>query len=255
MDNTGLILQARLGSTRLPQKMILPFYEGANILELLLDKLTQAFPDLPIILATSLNKENDVLEEISKGKGAFVFRGNENDVLLRYINAAEHYKISNIIRICGDNPFLDVKELSHLIQYAESTNFKDDYVSFQINNTPTIKTHFGFWAEFVKLEALKKVNSLTKDSLYHEHVTNYIYSHPDQFRLSFLDVTPKLKSRNDIRMTLDTKEDFNLLSEIYSLMVEKSNNHCFLIDDLIELIDTSSSYKQKMQEQILKNTK
>lgn len=254
MDNTGLILQARLGSTRLPQKMILPFYKGVGILELLLDKLVQAFPDLPIILATSLNKENDVLEEISQKRNVAVFRGDENDVLLRYINAGEYYNISNIIRICGDNPFLDIKELHHLIQYVKDTNFIDDYVSFEINNTPTIKTHFGFWAEFVKLKALKKVNLLTKDSLYHEHVTNYIYSYPDQFKISFLDVNPKLKHRNDIRMTLDTKEDFDLLSEIYSLMMAKHNN-CFSINDLIEFIDASSDYKQKMQEQIFKNTK
>ena len=103
MNNTKIIIQARTGSTRLPQKMILPFYENEGIFSLLLKKLTSSFDKNDIILATSLNENNDVLVEIAKHHGVNYFRGSENDVLQRFIDAAKEFNAENI-KLLKNNP-------------------------------------------------------------------------------------------------------------------------------------------------------
>lgn len=247
------MLQARVGSTRLPQKMTLPFFEDKTILELIIIKLQQNFPDVPIVLATSALQENDILEEIAKGLHCMVFRGSENDVLQRFIDAAEEFQFDRIIRICADNPFLDVSEMQNVIRFAEN-NPSFDYVSFTVNGSPSIKTHFGFWTEYVTLQALKKVNLATKDSFYHEHVTNYIYGHEALFQIKFIAANSILQGRNDIRMTLDTAVDFTALSEIYLKLNQRYGN-TFGIKEIISFLDENEQYKIIMTNQIIENSK
>lgn len=106
MNEAKIIIQARTGSTRLPQKMILPFYESEGIFSLILKRLTSIIDKNNIILATSTNENNDVLTDIAKEYGVNYFRGSENDVLQRFIDAANEFNAKKIIRVCADNPFL-----------------------------------------------------------------------------------------------------------------------------------------------------
>lgn len=247
------MLQARVGSTRLPQKMALPFFEDKSILELIIAKLQQNFPEIPIVLATSALQENDILEATAKELDCYVFRGSENDVLQRFIDAAEAFHFNQIIRVCADNPFLDVSEMQNLIRFVES-EASYDYVGFTVNGSPSIKTHFGFWTEYVTLQALKKVNSETKDAFYHEHVTNYIYGHEALFQIKFIAANPILDGRNDIRMTLDTAVDFTALSEIY-LKLRKRYGTDFGIKEIVSFLDENEQYKTIMTNQIVENSK
>ena len=114
MNDIKIIIQARTGSTRLPQKMILPFYENEGIFSLILNRLTSNFKKENIILATSSNPNNDVLAEIARRYGINCFRGSENDVLQRFIDAANQFNATKIIRVCADNPFLDMDFLNFL---------------------------------------------------------------------------------------------------------------------------------------------
>ena len=104
--NIGIIIQARLGSTRLPGKVLKPFHGDKCILDIILDKLHQA-SDAQVIVATSTSKDNDALVEHLERNGELVYRGSENDVLDRFIKAAKEFHIDGIIRICSDNPFID----------------------------------------------------------------------------------------------------------------------------------------------------
>lgn len=173
--NVAFIVQARLGSTRLPAKVILPFYRGESIIDVILSKLDFVKGKSKIILATSTDPINDRLVDKVKSR-SIVFRGSENDVLGRFIEAAEFNGVDRIIRICSDNPFIDEGGLKQLFEVAHTSS--SDYVGFMINGKPSIQTHFGFWAEFATLDALKRVVSITDEPLWHEHVTNYIYCHP-----------------------------------------------------------------------------
>lgn len=247
------IVQARLGSTRLPNKMILPFFNKQSVLELVLKKMKLNFPNIQIIVATSLSAENDVLEQVAKINGCDVYRGSEANVLQRFIDAAVHFKHNNIIRVCADNPFLDSNEMDRLIKFSQE-NVDYDYISFKVHNQPSIKSHFGFWSEYVKLDVLQSIISKIDDNFYHEHVTNYIYENQTDYNVKLLDVNPVLNGIEDIRMTLDTLDDFNLLSEIYSKLNSKYGD-LFGVDEIIEFMDLEHNYRIAMKKQINLNSK
>ena len=182
----GFIVQARLGSTRLPDKILLPFSGGRTIFDLLLEKLQSFAPQAACVVATSVAPANDALEAICRERGVACFRGSENDVLQRFIDAAHANGVDRIIRVCSDNPFLSRDAIAQLLEAVADTDA--DYMSFNVGGTPSIKTHYGFWTEYVTLDALERVAGLTDEPLYHEHVTNYIYAHPESFRIGWLDV-------------------------------------------------------------------
>ena len=246
----AFIVQARVGSTRLPNKILLPFFQGKSILELLIAKLKKV-EGAKVILATSTNKENDTLEQIARENGVLCFRGAENDVIQRFIDAAEEYAVNDIIRVCSDNPFLELASIHKLVHWAKNSN--NDYISFNIGGVPSIKTHYGFWTEFVRLDALKKVVSLTGEQLYHEHVTNYIYTHPDAFSIKWIDGPRVLDTHPEIRLTIDTKEDFDNVKQIYSEICVKNEYPTIL--DVVTFLDAHSKFYASMRNQINQNNK
>ena len=215
MDNISIIIQARTGSTRLPNKMIKPFYEDKSLLEIIITRLKEV--GIPIIVATTTNNNDDSIEKIAHTLSVDVFRGNENDVLARFIEAAKKFNVTKIIRVCADNPLLDIKGLVYLKN--SFTKSEVDYWCYSTTeNLPTIKTHYGFWAEGVTLDALLNVKKSTSDLLYREHVTNYIYSHADQFSIHNEHINPNVE-KNKVRLTIDTQQDFELIKTIYSELI------------------------------------
>ena len=116
--NIGIIIQARLGSTRLPGKILKEFYRGKTLLETVISNLRKA-GNAKIIVATSTNPNNDKLETFLKERDIIVFRGSEDDVLSRFIGAAEANHVDGIVRICSDNPFLDWHGVAELIEKAK----------------------------------------------------------------------------------------------------------------------------------------
>jgi len=251
-NNIGLIIQARIGSTRLPRKMMIPFYNGDTILSLLIKRIKYAFPDYPIILATTENKADDEIALVGQNLGINTFRGNEEDVLDRFISASEHYNIRKIIRICADNPFLDVFALKYLMDSFIKTHY--DYLYFSLsNNRPTIITHFGFWAEAVSYEALKRIALSTQEKKYREHVTKYIYENPSCFNLKNIVIDKEIESHSNIRLTVDTQEDFYLMQKIYASYIETKSP--LTAEYLIPFILEHEQWLSIMKKQIGDNTK
>jgi len=250
MSKLGIILQARTGSTRMPEKVILPFYDGKSILDLLLEKVKKL--SIPAVLATTVNPSDDRICELAARHDFPVFRGSENDVLDRFVQAARQFGFSKIIRVCADNPFLDLAGMKTLI--AEFEKSDSDYLSFQLTgNKPSILTHFGFWTEAVRLNALEKAQQLTSEKLYHEHVTNFVYGHPEIFNVQFIQAEPLLFSRTDIRMTLDTPEDFQVQQQIFATLSKENPN--FGIPEIVSWLDCHPEILEIMKNEILKNQK
>lgn len=242
----AIIIQARSGSKRLPNKMLLPFYDGKPLIELILDKLKQL--NILIIVATTTNQIDDEIHLIANKLNVNCYRGSEEDVLNRFINAAKKYNVDKIIRVCADNPFLDVRELKILIDSSLASNY--DYVSFNVNGLPSIKTHYGFWAEFVTLEALIKIEKSTDDIFYHEHVTNYIYSNPEVFNICWID---RVFNASQIRLTVDTRADFDTAKEIFNRLSDEINFISY--GDLINFLNQNVEYLNSMKKEIMKNSK
>ncbi|WP_301869332.1 glycosyl transferase family 2 [Bacteroides caecimuris] len=248
-----LIVQARTGSSRLPKKMLLPIIDDKSVLDVILERLVENFSHQNIIIATTTATGDDDIVEIATRHDINVFRGSEHDVLSRFINAADKYNAKKVIRICADNVFMDISQLD-LLYRAASLNDSFDYISFITDSgTPSIKTHFGFWAEAVTTEALKKVRDLTTDAVFHEHVTNFIYSNPNIFRCCFIPIDRQIQDRPSLRLTLDTLDDYTLQKEIYSHFIE--NNIPLTPKNIIAYLDIHQGYYVKMQKNINQNTK
>jgi spore coat polysaccharide biosynthesis protein SpsF len=250
--STGIIIQARNSSSRLPNKLTLPFYNGVGILEIVIGNITSAITSVPVVLATTTNGSDDKLVEIAHKMGIDVFRGSEANVLERFIQTANEYSFEKVIRICSDNPFLDVFALDILISQMEET--EHDYWCYSTGeDLPTIKTHYGFWAEGVTAKALQKVSSLTTENLYIEHVTNYIYSHPGLFDIKFNRIDPVIDKERSIRLTVDTSNDFDLAKLIYEHSIgDGIPNES---KSLVRYIKQHPEWIQVMQNEILSNSK
>ena len=245
LEKTGIIIQARTSSTRLPNKIILEIEDQITFLDVLLYRLKFLNIDLPIFLATSDLKVDSVLEIFAIKYNLKFFTGSEQNVLERFINCAEENGLETMIRICSDNPFIDLSLIENLYN-----NYKgEDYLSYKVNNAPSILTHFGFFTEIVSLKALKKVAS-RKDNSCIEHVTNCIYKNPNHFSVRFLEENIE---NNDIRCTLDTKGDFEILKDIYFNFMKKNPNAGYL--EVIKHIESRPDLLVEMKKIINKNTK
>lgn len=248
--NIGIIIQARLGSTRLPGKILKEFYQGKTLLETVISNLEKV-NNAKIIVATSVNPNNDKLESFLKERNITVFRGSEDDVLSRFIGAAEDNNVNGIVRICSDNPFLDWHGVADLIEKAKTSDA--DYIGYRINGSPSIKTHFGFWGEYVTLNALKRIAATTDEKPAHEHVTIHIYTHPDEYKCEWIECSDFLQGRNDIRLTVDNPEDFENAQKAYASLYETNRN--FGLQEVVEYIDSHKDLKESMIKMIVNNQK
>jgi len=237
-------------SSRLLGKVLLEFDERDSILSIIVSKLKFNFPHIPIVLCTSKVEEDDLIEAFCLQNQIKCFRGSETNVLNRFVEAAQKYESENIIRICADNPFLDVIFLKELIDFYEN-NPNADYWSFKNREeTPVIKTHFGLFAEITTIDALNKVEATTNDSLYLEHVTNFIYTNSN-FKCLYKTLPNYLINREDLRFTIDDEEDFINLQKVYSIYKRNS----FSIEETIHFLDSNEEYLEKMKINIKKYSK
>lgn len=228
--------------------MVRPFYEGKNILEILLQRFGKSDLKDQVAVLTSTAPGDDEIERIAVKEGVKCFRGSEEDVLQRFVDAGEFFKVHGIIRVCADNPFLDIQSIRYLIEHASAG---DDYFSFKMRNErPVILNHIGLFAEYVPLKTLKYVAAHVKEPIYREHVTNFIHGHPDQFQVH-LEYAPDLSGEIDIRLTCDTEEDFTMLQEMY----EQLNPYIETPVELIGRIRQNAVWMQIMKGQIEKHGK
>jgi len=248
-EKIGLIIQARLGSTRFPGKVLKPFCEG-TVLEYLVRRLKNAFEGIPIIIATSVEKNDDqIVNLLMSDEKVAVFRGNECDVLDRFVKCAKMYELRKFVRVCADNPFLDIDGLRRLVDIMSDKDV--DYVSYFIEDVPTIKTHFGLWAEGVSLDALERVQRGTSEKKYLEHVTNYIYENSDLFKIERLSIPDWFPKHSPIRMTMDTENDYASLRYVCG----QFNCGDVSLQRLVQIVENDKVLLNNMRKEILLNKK
>lgn len=243
----GIIIQARLGSTRLPKKILKPF-EGKTILLFLIERLRQL--NLPIVVATTTNENDDELCDYLSTHQIAYYRGDENNVLARYIGAASYYNFDTVIRICSDSPLIDLHKLESLVEQYRAEDC--DYFSFSYKNVPTVLTHFGVFGEIVRLEALKLLDKSVDDLKIKEHVTYGIYTNAKDYNVKLVELTIFKQDFERIRLTIDTPEDYdNLLSigEKYRSFLNEP------FEKLAERISRDEKLLKKMETIIMSNKK
>ena len=250
MENVAIIIQARTGSGRLPNKVILPFYNNMCLLEIIIERLKKT--SLNIFVATSNSTFDDVIEEISLRSEVYCYRqdGDENNVLSRFKSISENHNLTHAIRVCSDNPFIGLNLLNKCISYLYKNNDADYIGYFDNSDIPSIRSHFGFFSEIISYNAMKKITQLAKDDYHFEHVTSYIYDNPDIFKIKKLKL-PNILNTNNIRLTVDSYSDFNLTSKIFSNY--KGDLDSF--DELIHYIQSDNELIEEMSLNIKTNKK
>ena len=223
--NIVVIVQARVGSTRLPKK-VLKKIKNKMILDYVIERLKSCKKADDIILATTKNKMDDILEKYGIENRVKYFRGNEEDVLSRYYETAKKYGADVIVRITSDCPLIDPEIVDEMIKkHIES---KADYTSNVIKRTfPR-----GMDIEIFNFDTLEETYKNANEKYHREHVTPYIQEHPEKFKLQNVEAKEKI-NRPDIRITVDTKEDFELIKKIL-LHFENIN---FKVEDIIDFLD------------------
>jgi len=236
----AVIIQARYGSTRLLGK-VLKKIKDRIILDYVIDRLKLCKNLDEIILATTTNKKDDQIEKYAKDKKIKYFRGSEDNVLSRYYEAAKKYNIDIIIRVTSDCPLIDYEIVDQVIKkHMES---KADYTSNVLKRTYPR----GFDTEVFNFNVLEDANNNANKDYQKEHVTEYITEHPEKFKLINVEAKGKI-NRPDVRITVDTIEDFQLIEKI----ILHFNDINFKASDIIdylnenpELLEINKNIKQK----------
>jgi spore coat polysaccharide biosynthesis protein SpsF len=195
-----------MSSTRLPGK-ILNKVQGKTLLEYMLERIFQIKNADQVVIATTTNSNDDILQDFCESKKITCFRGSENDVLLRYFEAALKYNAGAVVRLTSDCPLIDPDITGRVISIFKDSKGEFDYVSNVLERTfPR-----GLDSEVFSFAALERAHSMAKDEPDREHVTRFIYTHPEIFKLAGIRQDANL-SRH--RWTVDTLEDLELVSRI-----------------------------------------
>jgi spore coat polysaccharide biosynthesis protein SpsF len=225
-------IEARMTSSRLPGKVLKPVL-GQPMLKLLIERLQRSQEINEIVVATTINAADEPICRLAEKLGVGVHRGSEDDVLTRVLEAAQSHQGDLIVEITGDCPLLDPQVIDRCIKLFRENSF--DYVSNTLKQTYPR----GLDVQVFKTATLAKVAELTKDPVDHEHVSLYIYQHPETFTLHNMVCDPAI-SRPNYRLTLDTEDDLALITKIYEALYPR-NPH-FGLRDMIELLDRNPSW-------------
>ncbi len=218
-----------MGSTRLPGKTMRDLL-GKPMIERILDRLFLSKLTDTIVVATTENQKDDVLVSFLKQKGVNFFRGSEEDVLNRVVEAAEHFSIENIIELHGDNPFLDPNVIDSCIKEYQSADV--DYLSNTLEKTfPQ-----GLRVQIFPTIKLRSVEKTINDKNVREHVSLYFYENPSQFNIRNVEAEGEIK-RPELRLTVDTEEDFQFICSIYERLLLEGIYPGFDVKDIIRIID------------------
>ncbi len=224
MKKIGAIVQARTGSTRLPNKIFADIV-GMPLLWHVHNRLTHTKFINQIIIATSDNKQDDIIEEFATKNKISIYRGSETDVLTRFYEAAKIYNLDIIIRITADDPFKDPT----LIDLAINKFLKYD-LNFIFNNNPPSFPE-GLDIEIFDISSLKTAYFNANTLFEKEHVTQYFFKNLNDFK--HLNISSN-ENNSKLRWTIDNIEDLQMTNLIYERLYIKGK--IFLYEDILNLI-------------------
>jgi len=224
------IVQARMGSSRLPGKVLLDI-GGEAMLYRVVVRARRAQLVGKVVVATTTDSSDDLVEVFCKSKGFPCFRGDPYDVLDRYYQAARLFGASTIVRLTADCPLIDPGEIDRTVKAF----FRAD-VDFAANRLPPPwkrTTPVGMDTEVVKFEALRKAWREAEEKYAREHVMPYLYEKKGRFSVLLVDQEPDL---SHLRLTVDVPEDLALARKIYQHF---DNRDDFSLNDILDLLNKS----------------
>jgi spore coat polysaccharide biosynthesis protein SpsF len=221
------IIEARMKSTRLPGKVLRPIM-GRPMLELLVERLQQARCLDGIVVATTDSAADDPILALAGRLGIGCHRGSEEDVLDRVLSAARRFEADVIVEVTADCPLIEAAKVDDMLRAYRYLDV--DFMGNRLDGSYPV----GLGMRIFSRDVLERIDRLTRDPVDREHVTLYVWEHPDVF--SIYHFQNNLDRRYwDIRLTVDTKEDFALVEAVFADLYPV--NPRFGLYDIIDLLE------------------
>jgi spore coat polysaccharide biosynthesis protein SpsF (cytidylyltransferase family) len=233
MTRTAIILQARMGSRRLPGKSLASI-GNRTVLAHAVIRLQAS--ELPVIVATTTGAEDDAIEAEARRHGALVFRGDRDDVIGRYIAAARTFEIDTIVRATGDNPLVDGDGPRRVVELLR--NVRADHVV-------ECGLPVGAAVEAVGLAALERARTLLSDPYDREHVTSLVRR--DARFQSLRAMAPRHLRRPGLRLTVDTAEDLDFVQRVLGTFDESAVPPLADVIQAADALLVRSAVRQRLQ--------
>ena len=206
--NVCFIIQARMNSSRLPGKVLIPIPLGSGkpLIQWIVDELKKTTFKNNIIVASSTSPDNDVLENYCRDNSISVFRGDENDVLSRFIEIVKREQPDVVVRVTGDNPIIDISLLDKAIAH---------HIISQNDYTKTKGLPVGMNLEIISPSALTDLQKVETSKDDKEHVTLY-FNKTDLYKKEEINLTEDVRFTK-LRLTVDYASDFLVLSQLLAI--------------------------------------
>ncbi|MCH7576053.1 MAG: glycosyltransferase family protein [Candidatus Marinimicrobia bacterium] len=225
------IIQARMSSTRLPGKVLMPILERP-MLQHLLERVGRAKTLSKVIIATSTDESDDPVAALCSDLSVHCFRGDLHDVLDRYFQAARAASADHVVRITGDCPLIDPEIIDQVVRVHLEGNF--DYTS----NVQLLTYPDGLDTEVMTFATLERSAREAQLPSEREHVTHYIVNHPEAFNIGEAHYH---EDHSALRWTVDEPEDFELISKIFQNLYPQ--NPKFDWQDVLKYLETNPVMK------------
>lgn len=237
--NTLLIVQARMGSSRLPNKVLMDLC-CKPMLQHIVERVKLCTTVDHVIVATTQSQKDDAIERLCSRQKFDCYRGSEDDVLDRYYRAARQFSPKNVVRVTADCPLIDPKIIDDIIRKHIEGDF--DYTSNTLVETYPDGLDTEVFKYSVLCEAWEKAELMSE----REHVTPYIKFKGDYKRFSI----ERIPSLADKRWTVDTEADYEMIQQIYSALYKE--NKTFYTDDILDYLSRNPDI-EKMNAGIIRN--
>lgn len=241
MDSDGslnivIVVQARTGSSRLPNKIMLPL-SGEPLLVRMMERVMASKTASHFVVATSTEEEDDEVAELCEDYGYNCFRGSLENLLERHYNSGLEYNADVVVKIPSDCPLIDPAIIDRVINFYIQNKDKYDFVSNL--HPPTYPD--GNDVEVIPMPILKITYENALLNMEIEHTTPYIWERPDEFRIGNVVWETGLDYSMSYRFTIDYKEDYEFIKTIYDELYEK--NPLFTLDDILKLLEEKPEIK------------
>ncbi len=231
---TVVIVQARMGSTRMPGK-VMKFVLGKPLLQHQIERLGRSALADDIVVATTTGDADKPIVSLCRALSIRFFRGPEDDVLTRYFDAATTAKADNIVRVTSDCPLIDPRVVDRVIRYFMENQSRMDYVSNCLKRTYPR----GMDCEVFPMRVLREVNEVATSDSDREHVTPFIYRHPNRYQLGNVALE---KDYSHYRWTVDTPEDFELVNLL--MKAAHAVRADYTLQDCLDLMEKHPTWAQ-----------
>jgi spore coat polysaccharide biosynthesis protein SpsF len=227
---TVVMIQARRGSSRLPDKVLLPV-SGRPLLSAMVDRVRAGASSRIVVVATTTDPADDVLVKLCADSHLPVFRGHSTDLLDRHLKAAREYRADFVVKIPSDCPLIDPEVIAGVISFAEAHCGEFDYVS----NLHPATYPDGNDVEVIAIDALETAWKEATRPFEREHTTPFLWERPERFSLANLAWADGRDLSMSHRWTIDYMEDYQFIKAVYEEL-SPDGRTLFSLNDILELL-------------------